>query len=309
MSISRDLLAAQSERLVGLDPLLPRVHALPPGDVVTAGLSDGRLVAGVLLRSENGPGMVPSLWSARQAHEMFPLVGDAGPEGVDALLRVWRQRLERLGPPNPDSSCVVTWPSRDATVTRVLLDHGLVPLSVLAVRLAPPPAAMTVPDGLLIRRATPADLDAVHGLAMAELRYSALVGGAMVRPDAGSLKRGMLRSRLLAGDPVWLAEREGVTVAMAECGWSDPDPDSWAVRLPPGRWAYVNCVSVLPGARGRGVGRQLMDAVHTRLATTGAAGTYLYYNPPNPLSSVFWPRQGYRPLWTVWEVRPADALR
>jgi len=24
---------------------------------------------------------------------------------------------------------------------------------------------------------------------------------------------------------------------------------------------------------------------------------------------VFWPRQGYRPLWTIWEVRPAWALR
>jgi hypothetical protein len=45
------------------------------------------------------------------------------------------------------------------------------------------------------------------------------------------------------------------------------------------------------------------------LQPPGTRGTYLYYNPPNPISSVFWPRQGYRPLWTLWEVRPATALR
>ncbi len=66
---------------------------------------------------------------------------------------------------------------------------------------------------------------------------------------------------------------------------------------------------MLPAARGTGVGQQLMALVHHELSRLGVVGTYLYYNPPNPLSSVFWLRQGYRPLWTVWEVRPAGALR
>jgi hypothetical protein len=52
-----------------------------------------------------------------------------------------------------------------------------------------------------------------------------------------------------------------------------------------------------------------MARVHQELRTGGATGTYLYYNPTNPLASVFWHRQGYRPLWTTWEVRPAAALR
>jgi hypothetical protein len=52
-----------------------------------------------------------------------------------------------------------------------------------------------------------------------------------------------------------------------------------------------------------------MTHVHATFAAAGVRGSYLYYNPPNPLSSVFWPRQGYRPLWTVWEARPASALR
>jgi len=52
-----------------------------------------------------------------------------------------------------------------------------------------------------------------------------------------------------------------------------------------------------------------MALVHRELHRAGVTGTYLYYNPPNPLSSVFWPRQGYRPLWTIWETRPGWALR
>jgi hypothetical protein len=52
-----------------------------------------------------------------------------------------------------------------------------------------------------------------------------------------------------------------------------------------------------------------MSVVHNEFHREGTAGTFLYYNPPSPLASIFWPRQGYRPLWTSWELRPASALR
>ena len=71
----------------------------------------------------------------------------------------------------------------------------------------------------------------------------------------------------------------------------------------------MNNVVTAPGDRGSGFGRALMAHVHRELHRGGATRTYLYYNPTNPLSSVFWHRQGYRPLWTMWEVRPAAALR
>jgi hypothetical protein len=66
---------------------------------------------------------------------------------------------------------------------------------------------------------------------------------------------------------------------------------------------------MLPGARGSGLGQQLMAVAHHDLARQRTIGRSLYYNPANPLSSVFWPRQSYRPLWTIWEIRPANALR
>ena len=91
-----------------------------------------------------------------------------------------------------------------------------------------------------------------------------------------------------------------MVVGLAHCRLLDAEPGSMTgTRLRAGRWGYVNCVSVRPDARGSGVGRRLMAVAHRELARRGATGTFLYYNPPNPLASVFWPRQGYRPLWTM----------
>lgn len=311
MTVARSLRDEQAARFAGLDPLLPDTAPDPGGDPLSAALPTGRRVAGTLTRTTHGHGAAQSLWSARDVWELFPLVGDDPGPGLDALLRSWRQLMDRTGVPGRDSACVVSWPSRDAEGTRVLLAHGFQPLSVLAVRRP----ATGAPNGArqanaVIRRATARDLDVAVQIALAEMAYSALVGSTILRRDAGELKREALEYRIGRGDPVWLAERDGVAIGLAETWLTEADPG--AVRrfpVPPGRWGYVNAVSVLPGARGAGVGQALMSVAHRGLDGAGARGTYLYFNPPNPLSSVFWPRQGYRPLWTIWETRPAGALR
>lgn len=310
MTVSRGLVESQTARFASLDPLLPPVPEPPEGDVITAALPDGTRVAGVVHRQVHDRTSLARLWSATEVWELSPLLGGVGGLGMEVLLRAWRRLMDRIGPLEQDSACLLTWPSRDAEATRALLSHGLVPLSTIAVRRAAPPVGPGQPLALTIRLATIADLEAVLQLALAELRYSSMVGSTVHRPEAVELKRRTLAERLAAGGPVWLAERDGIAVALAECAVVTSEPGNWtSTRLPPGRWGYVNCVSVLPGARGAGIGQQLMAFAHRELHRLGTVGTYLYYNPPNPLSSVFWPRQGYRPLWTVWEVRPASALR
>ena len=100
---------------------------------------------------------------------------------------------------------------------------------------------------------------------------------------------------------------------MIECGHAEATPGAWLANLLPGGvWGYVNCASVTAvGAQQRGGARtwSRRRSGLSRPAGAGVRGTYLYYNPPNPLSSVFWPRVGYAPLWTLWEVRPAAGLR
>jgi len=301
-----DLIAVQSQRLATVDPLLPAAVVPPPGELLTARSAQGP-VAGILVRTEHPIGSPARMWSAGSVSELVPMLGAAGGGGMRALLTAWRARLPSLHLPSSDSACVVSWPSRDVEVGRALLDAGFVPLSVLAVRV---PASGARPRPAPVRRATVDDLEDCVRLSLAEQSYSALVGGTVLRADAAELKRTMLAGRLHRGEPIWVAERDGVVIGLAECGYSDSLPGSWtATRLRPGRWGYVNCASVLPGARSHGVGRALIAHVHVSFASSRAVGSYLYYNPPNPLSSVFWPRQGYRPLWTVWEARPAAAVR
>lgn len=301
------LLRAQSARFAGVDPLLPAAPAPPAGELLVAALSDGEQVVGVQTRTTHRPGAPQTLWSAMEVRELHPLTGAAGAAGLEALVRRWRRELARR-PPGPDSSCVLTWPSRDAEAVAVMLRHGFVPLTVLAARaerVAPRPA-----PGVEIRLAHRADLDVLVRLALAEVAYATRVGGGVMRPEAERVKYATIGEHLDRGDPIWMAERDGVAVGMAEAWVTDSVPGSWArTRVPAGRWGFVNCVSVVAGARGMGVGRTLMGVVHADLAAEGAERSFLYYNPPNPLSPVFWARQGYRPLWTVWEVRPAIALR
>lgn len=308
MRVAGALLAAQSARFERLDPVLPPAAPPPDGDVLTAALANGERVAGVLGCARHEAGSAPTLWSALEVWELHPLLGAAGGAGMEALLREWRRVLDRLAP-GTDSACLVTWPSRDAEAGRALLAHGFAPLTTLAVRRATGETTGSS-AGLAVRLATGRDLDVMLELELAELEYSALVGAAVARPDARAVKRAALARNLEQGDPVWLAERDGVVVGLAHCRLLDADPSSLSgTRLPTGRWGYVNCVSVRAEARGAGVGRALMAVAHRELARRGADSTFLYYNPPNPLASVFWARQGYRPLWTIWELRPADALR
>jgi GNAT superfamily N-acetyltransferase len=305
------LLDAQTARFEHVDALLPRAAPPPEGHVLTAALPSGERVAGVITHNSAEPGSATTLWSPLELWELHPLLGATGGPGMDVLLGEWSRLLER-GRPGEDSGCLLTWPSRDAVAARPLLAHGFAPLTSLAVRpvRAGTPVRRAPQAGVRVRLASDADLDVVLELELAELAYSALVGGAIERPDAGPVKRAALIRHLEQNDPVWLAERDGVVVGLAHCRLMDVTARSLiATRLRPGRWGYVNCVSVREDARGSGVGSELMAVAHHELHRRGATGTFLYFNPPNPLASVFWARQGYRPLWTGWELRPASALR
>ncbi|WP_199434536.1 GNAT family N-acetyltransferase [Qaidamihabitans albus] len=311
MDRGTDLVAAQADRFAAIDPLLPVVTEPPEGQTLVATLPDGSRVTGVLRVSFTDPGSLEALWSALEVWELTPILGANGTVAMDAVLRAFRARLDRESP-GEDSSCVVPWPSRDAEGTRALLDHGLAPLTALGVRTET--GAQPAPGNpeVTVRAARPADVEAILWLERAEIEYSANVGGLRPRPDQGTCdqRRAALRRRLADDAPIWLADLGGRPVGVVDSGLHDATADHWlGTVLPAGRWGYVHSVAVQPDVRGHGVGRALLNATHAEFSRAGVRGTYLYYNPPNPLASVFWHRQGYRPLWTVWEVRPATLLR
>jgi ribosomal protein S18 acetylase RimI-like enzyme len=303
----RALLDEQERTFAALDELLPPAGSPPEGEPLRS--ADG-FALGVVEHSESPPGTLPSLWSARETWQLHPLVPAGHPAALAALLLAWRDPPAAAA--GLDSARTVVWPSRDVDAAGALLRAGFDPVSVLAVgsghHVGDEPVSR-VPSGLQVRPAEAADLPALVELALAELDYSARIGGARYRPEARELRSAALRYRLAAGEPVWLAEQRGEVVAMVECSIAEvPRPDERRALVSPGWWAYVNCLSVCPAARGRGVGGAVSQAAHRDFARRQAGASYLYYNPLNPRSSVFWPRHGYRPLWTIWEDTPTSAL-
>ncbi|SNR85271.1 L-amino acid N-acyltransferase YncA [Haloechinothrix alba] len=314
----RELEAAQAEHFARTDPLLPRTVSLPEGTCITAGLPGGGDVRGNAYRAVHGPLSMESLWHTRVTWELSPLIGDSGAAGMHAVLAAYARWLGPMPEDQPrgETTVLLGWPSRDVAASAVLRRHGFTAGTVLAVRHAEGAgevragSAADAPAGpgsplVTVRHASVTDIDALIALELTELRYSRAVLGQQMRTEAAELVGAALRGTLDAGEPVFVAEDAGQVVGMTRAGWSSPETNtSIAHRLPAGTWARVDTLSVAPEARGCGVGQRLMSVAHAELVTAGVRGSYLYYDTANPLSSVFWPKQGYRPLWTLWTTSP-----
>lgn len=313
--------AAVAHRWRAVDHLLPEPTepVKSCGAELTVLAADGHVVAAGLCRHVHlRPGSLNLAWGA--AHQFALTAWIAGPEvgeGLSQLLERWRRHLG-LQPEgaDPDSSATVAWPSRDVEGIRALLEHELRPLTVIAARPARRAlaggaggAGNAGPGDLRIRAVGQGDLDALERLGMEVLRYDAHFGAVTVRPDTTQALREWAAETLAAAQPwTWLAERDGEAVGMVQAeppkaaGWIAP-----MVRAEP--VAYLGEMSVLPDARGSGVGTALVEHLHRELDAAGAAVTLLHHAQLNPLSAPFWNRMGYRPLWTSWEIRPAARLR
>jgi GNAT superfamily N-acetyltransferase len=183
---------------------------------------------------------------------------------------------------------------------------------VTAVRPAgrPIPGAPTAtPRGLVIRPAAPADLDRVTEFELGVVGYDAYFGGSIPRPATPALVRAETQAAL-AKRPgwTWLAEQDGEPVALAVV--EPPDAATWIANMAqPGATAYLQTMFVRPDVRAGGTGTALVRLVHEELDARGIDLTLLHYAQVNPLSAPFWPRMGYRPLWSTFQARPASALR
>ena len=302
-------------RLAAIDPLLP-VPAVPEGcgaELAVTGPDGSAAALGTCEHWAGEPGSLDLTWGAVRRFQLTAQV--PGPDVAGALgelLARWRDHLATVPEAGQeDTATVITWPARDIDGPRPLLRHGLAPRAVIAARAAGRRAATAVPvePGVRIRQAGPADLDEVVRLGLETIRYDAHFGTVIERPETPAALRHEAGAVLAAPGPwVWLAERDGTPIGMlyAErpelAGWIAP-----MVRAAP--VAYLELMDVLPGDRGRGVAAALVSQLHRAADDSGVAVTLLHYEQVNPLSGPFWSQQGYRPLWTSWEARPAGTLR
>ena len=318
--VVRDVNRAVARRWQDIDPLLPSPEDLPEGctaPLVAPG-TNGRPDGLAVCRHQQVPDdSLNQTWGAIHRFVLTPRVKGADTAaGLDYLLAQWRDHLARVpAAHHEDSAAIVTWPTRDITGVRALQRHGLQPVSVIAARLrgrssaGSAGSAATPARDIVIRQAGPDDLDVVTELEMAVVRYDSNFGGAVPRPATHELLRSDVRARL-ANRPTWtwLAERGQRAVSMVAV---QPPLDSIWIRsmTAMANVAYLQTGVVVRPERGTGTGDSLVRHVHRYLDDSGIELTLLHYAQVNPLSGPFWSRQGYRPLWTTWEVRPAVALR
>ena len=139
---------------------------------------------------------------------------------------------------------------------------------------------------------------------METIRFDAHFGTVIERPwSAEALRREA--EPLLAGPDAWtwLAEHDGEPRPLDA---EPPEAASWIAPMAgPDPVAYLELMYVQPGERGQGMAPALVELLHREADAAGVAVTLLHYEQVNPLSGPFWNRQGYRPLRTSWEARPA----
>jgi GNAT superfamily N-acetyltransferase len=316
------VIAEVTRRRRALDPLLPDPVADLAGcgaGLVVTGVGGLPTAVGICEHWEGQPDDLDLAWGAARRFQLTAwTAGSSRGAALDQLLSLWREHLAGLpGADDEDTAAVVNWPCRDIDGIAALVNHGLAPFGVLAARTTGrrvphgelTGAGGTEHEGLRIRQATPDDIDTVVDLGMEVIRYDAHFAGVIERPStAGALRHEA--AGLVAGPEcwTWLAERDGTVTGMVaaqrpeSAGWISP-----MVRQAPA--AYLMFGFVRPAERASGIGAALTARLNRQVEDAGVAVTLLHYEQTNPLSVPFWSQQGYRPLWTSWEVRPAGNLR
>jgi GNAT superfamily N-acetyltransferase len=311
-----------------IDPLLPEPGPLPPGcgtEFTIAGGTGEPAAAATCEHSEAAAGSLDTAWGTARRFQFAPQI--TGPDiggTLDRLLGQWRDHLAGLaGTDSPDTAAVINWPSRDIDGVKAMVRRGFAPLAVLAARttgrqpgtpagrLAPAEGAGDRPGraGVRIRRAGPADIDAVVRLGLEVIRYDAHFGNGGEQQDTVDALRHEAGEMLAGPVPwMWLAEHDGQAIGLVAA--QRPELAGWIAPLVgESPVAYLMLMFVAPGERASGIGAELVARLHADIRSAGVPVTLLHYEQVNPLSAPFWSQQGYRPLWLTWEARPARAIR
>lgn len=303
-----EVTAEHARLLAALDPLLPEPAPLAATDDerLLSALDGASAAVGLTRTDILAPDSELALWSPLRQHRLT--VQLAGPDrgaALDALLARWDILLgERVEVGDRDSAAGVTLASRDIEPARMLALNGFAPLIVVAARrhgaTARPPSRTAD-----VRLAEPADLDAIVELAAQLHRADTRFGVVTARPAAQQLLRGAVARQLQeAPDWTWVCDVDGEVGGFAQV--QPPSGAGWVAPLTAaGPAAYFGYLFVRPELRGGGVGAALAAAAHHELDKAGVAVTLLHHALPSPHSTPFWARQGYRPLWTSWQRRPA----
>jgi GNAT superfamily N-acetyltransferase len=200
---------------------------------------------------------------------------------------------------------VVHVPIGDAATEAAWVALGFGRMNAVAVRDLAPVGRPGAPD-VDVRVAAPEELDIVDRLVDEEAVFHA--GSPMFRPyrraDTAEAVRAELAADLARGDHAFLvAHRRGRDVGIASVGPGLGSP----LYVPDGA-AYIAATAVLPGERGSGVGRALVDAAVAWARDHGYRAACLHFATANMTSTAFWTGVGFTPVMAHLRRRLDDRI-
>jgi predicted N-acetyltransferase YhbS len=302
-----EVVADHHRRLASLDPLLPASPLIDPGPDDSLLTCPGGVGLAAVMRPD--PDTMTATWGAAERHILRARVG--GPDPVAAMAGLLDQWLSTVSvairTDDPQTEAIITWPSRDAALTKLFLSYGLAPLTVVAARLAGRPSPPGG-DDVTVRALCEADIDAALQLWLEQVRWDAQFNTVRELPSTAAACRADLSAAAGAEQAwSWVAERDEQIRGLLMI--QPPDQAGWiASQVSAAPAAYLGCLVVAARHRGSGIGAALVRRGHRALDAAGVAVTLLHYAGLNPLSGPFWHRCGYRPLWTAWQASPVPAL-
>ncbi|MEV0379954.1 GNAT family N-acetyltransferase [Nonomuraea sp. NPDC050643] len=286
-----DPIRGHAARVRAADPLVAGQDELPVSGVET--LIETRHAVGLAAVDRIDPGSMRASWSPLVVHRLQARAGGPDPEAaLGGLLDRWLAGIRR---DEPGQALSVSWPSLDTAPVRALAVRGFAPVAVAAVRRLGEHAVTTA----TVRRASGDDLEAVVRMYTRLVAYDAQFGWVAVRASTEERIRESVAAEVLPLEWCWLAESGGRPVGCvivqppARSGWIGRSVNDAPV-------AYLGVMYVEPSVRGQGVGAALTEVAHSEAAAQGVSSMVLHHALPNPLSTPFWARRGYRPLVTQW---------
>lgn len=303
-----EVAAASAARLRTIDPLLGTdVDGVPDGEHLTVGGAHGWAEV-----TDTDPASPFAMWGRLRAFTLGLRWDGEAAADVDALLSLFHGWALDHGSADPgdETQVGVAWPARDVAPSQAFLAHGLAPSVSVAVRprgRALPPSAL--PDGVTVRRGTVDDAETVRAATEAEARYDSQHASSRYRPGYEDARRAEAREALATDRPwIWIAERDGAVAGVLVV--QPPERAGWVSRsVAVDDPAYLELGWVADDDRGGGVGQALVAVAVAEVDAAGVPAAALHHINANPLSTPFWARMGWRPLWRYWQVWPAANLR
>lgn len=251
-------------------------------------------VAGYWRVNHSDPEQPYSLWSPDAVESLaFRSASLPTAASFNRLLGAWLAARDAT-----PATLSVSIPALATGPIPALVKHGFAPVRATAIRLVPNDPDPIL-DGVDVRGPQARDRESLLDLLHEMHRHELVYGSSHDRPRAREHLGTYLDEAMARPDWAWVAWRDGRAVGLLTL--NPQETSAWVAPLVSlERVAYLGFAAVTSSVRHEGVGTALVRHAFHRARRADVQAVVLDHAALSPLSSTFWHRQGFRPLWHQW---------